>query len=1462
MADSRSRTSTLIFRRNIPSGRRVASLLNVPLSPASLRLLASNEGAFSYLEWLSLFPPADIASGLVQLRADDFVSRFSQHAKLDPESLSCKKEDILAISLAHLLLPFSEILADYMAFYSDSTIFAGCLDDPIRIKTTNIHVIEVTQNCPLTPFVLAMIGKCTSSAAVLAQLKCKIDLPSFAAQAMLMPWNDDMGIVMNEFKKSAMQNSKLWKQLHPTTGANFLGMLAAVPRSSHKLDERSQQELYSLLEEFLLHNTELISEQDTKNRNIIKNIIINDHRVLFDWYKQKIISPTARVPIPTVAKIVSEGHHECLEQWIWRDGSPLVPFAELRNYEWKRKRTASEDEDVILNYIPQFSRGHQSFYFSNDPNCGTDHVEIYSVKFIHMAYKHVETVKFFIAKVLESPSAPLKFFDLRPSNRSKKGSVNLLELALSFRADETAKYLLNLNGITCLDKCIAERARYLLHQLTQLKKLPPELKDLVLFFLQHPKCRIPLYHHVPQLPLLLRKLGAPLDFVKFVLDFENNLFSVNTVINAPNKRNIGTYLHFGVKQKDVDLILLLLSYQNLDLKAVDGHGHTPLHLLAASIEPNVEGSSASAEHSVGHEILDLILQNSSSLSDLEIRDGNGLTPLMLALIKMEICGSQGGLKSSVVKRISNRYSTLSGGSTPKFNYWIPGRNGGSILHQLARVFINLIELGEVPPKELGLKTNHLSPVFEMFSKMAIRDCLRTKEEGSYSDGMLLEFNSSLKNEENCTALDLFALAAFDWEFQNKHDKSQAVLFCVQTLKGMGFVISDSDAIRTIFEKRENLQKNASQSVPNRDPRLRNQSYHAENEEKRAISQPPSYSAIANVSIGASDMDLDNSDTVSDEVLNEDTFVRVTGKVNASDVPGFIRSVSIDPVASFLNSLSQGERRDFLRKVRSNGRILLHEFADTTKLECRMQAGNTNVQATLDEMLRLLSEKFTQQELDLFDKSSLTPLATSVFRDAHFWQSPNALCSLPHMPPLKSAITFVLESRGCSCKGTDDQGRNVVHGIIQLWIDSCKKKLVGTQGAAILNPNIVSAAVAGLVERGANINTLDFSNHTPMDLLLAQPGPSFLNEASSSGAINWTANGYDDLRSARDVLISSLRMLGAKSGLELLVGTLKQSADTPEGNFHDSMSEDSSDFSSIIKDDSEIENLRLVENSSEIVHNLLFDCKVPRLVERVHELYLSNRESVSKSRNELGNLPIHCLAASPGRLRIDAFRATAVEESEIRELLGIVQENVSSADRESFNFVGLNPMALSILADACIPALFVSADQSPQPSLITLAMENIGFKLSGTDKNGRNVIHGAVRAWLERCLEPFNKFYGRVSVASVSAAIKAFVAAGIDINGQDCNNHTPLDLLVAEASQVFGEKGKYQFETFIAWSAPGNRLLKADRDILVRNLVSMRAVLGVDLEITKQEIRKNNKVKQETNVDMKANVKQEPIKEEF
>ncbi|KAI8827418.1 hypothetical protein BJ741DRAFT_630100 [Chytriomyces cf. hyalinus JEL632] len=271
-----------------------------------------------------------------------------------------------------------------------------------------------------------------------------------------------------------------------------------------------------------------------------------------------------------------------------------------------------------------------------------------------------------------------------------------------------------------------------------------------------------------------------------------------------------------------------------------------------------------------------------------------------------------------------------------------------------------------------------------------------------------------------------------------------------------------------------------------------------------------------------------------------------------DLHALLKNIVLDEVAMLFRTLSQSEKLSAVCSPSSYHpkNTALHELAGYDTIltvsggKIHRQDGATEHIASteLKALIKLmLPMEMKRTNLNKFNRNSMTPLAVSVFRDAAVqWESIEVGRT---GWTSKSVITTLLEEIGCNIGNEVDPatGRNVIHGLIGLWVDGCiaqqRLNLADKNGGGSchIDPDPVIVSIKRFMVHGANINECDFLNHTPLDVLSAQAGPLFIKSNAVDflpSVINWDAPYNRMLSAAREKMMQAMRQLGAKLGIFL------------------------------------------------------------------------------------------------------------------------------------------------------------------------------------------------------------------------------------------------------------------------------------------------------------------------------------------
>ncbi|KAJ3401834.1 hypothetical protein HDU80_005675 [Chytriomyces hyalinus] len=271
-----------------------------------------------------------------------------------------------------------------------------------------------------------------------------------------------------------------------------------------------------------------------------------------------------------------------------------------------------------------------------------------------------------------------------------------------------------------------------------------------------------------------------------------------------------------------------------------------------------------------------------------------------------------------------------------------------------------------------------------------------------------------------------------------------------------------------------------------------------------------------------------------------------------DLHALLKNIVLDEVEVLFRTLSQSEKLSAVCSPSSfhPKNTALHELAAYETIvtasggKIHRQDGATEhiARAELQALIKLMFPmEMKQTDSNKFNRNSMTPLAVSVFRDAAVqWES---IETGRTGWTSKSAITTILEELGCKIGNELDAatGRNVIHGLIGLWVDGCvaqqRLNLANKNGggSSHIDPDPVIVSIKHFMLHGANINERDFLNHTPLDILSAQAGPLFIKSNAADflpSVIDWDAPFNKTLLAAREAMMQAMRQLGAKLGIFL------------------------------------------------------------------------------------------------------------------------------------------------------------------------------------------------------------------------------------------------------------------------------------------------------------------------------------------
>ncbi|KAJ3082715.1 hypothetical protein HDU99_001775 [Rhizoclosmatium hyalinum] len=449
------RRHSVIFRRG-QEPYHVPSTLNLELSPAALKLLQTDKVAREALDQvtMSVVAPDNLTVEAKTHDLQHFFERTShgiktvrfhyqqQHAK-----------DVLAVPAILYLVPFPDLLLPYLKTLAPSQVSAA-LSAPIhhkiyksnnQIQLTPVTALDVEKSVALSSLPLALYLNHTTSAIHLIEFGAKFDLNFLAFHLMKYPYTPDLMRIVAEFTKRAEADESLWKTVDDE-GGTFLMMLARVdPVPNRNLDENSINNLFALLDLFL-ENVPDLARKDTRLRDPLMFMVLNNHKHLFEW-AIRTSDHKIDFSVHIVTKIIISGHYQCFE-WKGSDGKELVPAEVLSNM---KLRIA----DKSLPLKKGFPFEHREWYcFEENGNFipGKD-LTIVAAQLIHAGIMHEDVVKY-LANL-----KPSHLMRVREKIKGVEHEMSSTELALAVRADKAAMYLMGQEDIRCLLFYVEDRIK-------------------------------------------------------------------------------------------------------------------------------------------------------------------------------------------------------------------------------------------------------------------------------------------------------------------------------------------------------------------------------------------------------------------------------------------------------------------------------------------------------------------------------------------------------------------------------------------------------------------------------------------------------------------------------------------------------------------------------------------------------------------------------------------------------------------------------------------------------------------------------------------------------------------------------------------------------------------------------------------------------------------------------------------
>ncbi|KAJ3062130.1 hypothetical protein HDU98_001965 [Podochytrium sp. JEL0797] len=1398
------RTHSSLFHRNHPQ-YTVPAVLRLPLSPESLQELALHAPA---REALDLLAARLESNDLFEISCGEFariVTQTSKYSGTFKPTHEYSTTEALMVPPAMLLLPFPSLLADFL-WASSPTATPSMLHAPVKLKSRgpNQPEIRISEGEP-TPFVLALWGGHLSSARLVASLGARIELPSLASYIVNCPWTALVSEIVSEFVKRAEAEPSLWKSTDEE-GASFLGMLARAERKQQLvLDSKSVACLHDLLDQFLSHEARFANLVDKDGRDPLVYAIHKGYKFLFDWVvknSERKVGFSAK----TATRLMTNGGQEVFG-WVWKDGTRIG--------------------DMKLRLNPR-----------------------------------------------EAADA--------------KHPMTVAELALSSGLDASAIVLVE-GRFEHRPEFVRDRILLLKKQLNH-EQLTPGIAELIRCLAKHAQYKVVLQEVIPELPLLLHsRYRVPFERWSYLLEDEATAFRVDSIARDPTRGNVnlGTLLHWAVRERDLAFVKLLLSYQ-IDVSVPDWGGDTALHLAVALFEPESRPSAASNER----QILQALLLGRNALSAILHPDANGLTPIKIAYLKMIVAGPQQPQKDALLDELLTSYQRLSGYKAPRINYWKDesGGKGGSVLHDLARLFIKIADMGICYPAEILLRLEHISPVFSAFSEMAYHDCAEIKASGSSAVGLLSEWDVNTVNADGFTALDLLLGVVREFKAKNRVDVAERLEACSNLLMSEMGMRASPAAVEGSAGPSVVPPRNGNIVIKSKDPRLKRPlaasldvpSIAAQIKLDLVSKPPPTLPRPSAIS------EPRPPPSATSENLLSQTPV-LSGRPRAAEIPAvksfetiftelkrFAYGCDFVKAKESLESQPGETRRKLLLWQSDQGNLLLHLLAHTPKFR---RNPSTSESAALSSIVNLLSDSLTSDELNIRNKNSLTPLAISIFEDANGSATPPPSPPISPSAPCKSKLTEQLAQRGCTVTGTGADGRTVIHGVITTYLHYCSaQQKVNLQLDAapskklrVVRIDAVCATIFAFTLANVDINAEDRNGHTALDQLCAEAGPAFFRDGYSvGGAVEWSNPANAGLKLEQEKLVGSLRALGARRAFDVMLERAREAGrlvkDKSADVDMDGGSEaGDSEFSDVVPAEGDMPVAvrpapviqsppASVERNSAFVpprtlphlfRGVIRMCDAPKIIAQVSRLSEPARTRLMKSADTTGNLPIHHFACTANRFRRPVFSSPQTDVDLCRNLIAMLSYPVGrdAQLRNLFNDVGLTPLAQCVVTDSVAPQPLFSSPTSPlSQSLLTVSLQDFGYALAGINREGRNVIHGAVRFWLELCEFENGKDYRpeilteakalKLDPERLSAVIASFVYGGVDINLQDRNGHTPLDLLMAMAGPSFLASSD-PFKKDIDWNCPSNRVLRDYRIRLCAFMREMGAMRGLDVDLKRQ-----------------------------
>ncbi|KAJ3069196.1 hypothetical protein HDU99_002996 [Rhizoclosmatium hyalinum] len=271
-------------------------------------------------------------------------------------------------------------------------------------------------------------------------------------------------------------------------------------------------------------------------------------------------------------------------------------------------------------------------------------------------------------------------------------------------------------------------------------------------------------------------------------------------------------------------------------------------------------------------------------------------------------------------------------------------------------------------------------------------------------------------------------------------------------------------------------------------------------------------------------------------------VEAVGPIAPPEFISMIYSSNIPDVESFVSKIDESALKSMMSRADSSGNLPVHALAATPTRFRRTYDDTTTPDLTAAKTLvDLVTQSGTldMSTIDVFNVTSLTPLALSILADSRTENVKYSLFSTAKVKPRVSALTGYLEDAGFTVAKIDKNNQNVIHGAIKEWLASCSEEAKNVREGKPnrvkdlhLNPERTSSGIKAFSERGVDINLQDQNGHTPLDLLIATPGPEFLAKCQDTTIMDWNAEENGKFKQYRDSLVGYMLDMGARRGLDL------------------------------------------------------------------------------------------------------------------------------------------------------------------------------------------------------------------------------------------------------------------------------------------------------------------------------------------